>query len=535
MQVRACLAVPRVPLLLLLLSALLLTGCQPTVTAAGRGSAAVMLVCNGSTSACPRGHHYRTVQSAVNAARPGDWILIWPGVYHENNLAHHAGVWVDTPDVHIRGFSRDSVIIDGSSGSSTAPCPSSPGLQNFTPRDGIVVWRASGVSIQNLTVCDYLAGPGGEHGTQVWWTGAKATDGGEAESEDGDGSGELGLGSFTGSYLTATSMYSPADVHSKHLAEFGIFAGNARGPGIISNSYASNMANGAYYVGACQRECNTLLTGDRGTNSAIGFLGTNSGGRLVVRNSEFDENRTGIVLTSLNTDDLPPSQDGRCPGSLATSCTIIERNRIIDNNNAGAPAFAVNPAIGTGIEISGGQFDTVRNNVIEGNGSWGLVAHDNLDLLSEMPGSHCQGGTPNVAGEGTCLFIAQGSVVSANVFGHDGTFRNPTNGDLAASGLARTPAPTPRNCFFANRDLGGPLTSSPAEIEVAHADGRPCGQPGTGSNSLLLQQVRCADGNRCPAGRGRYPQPTEIVSARLPRLPTMPHPCAGVPENAYCR
>jgi hypothetical protein len=34
-------------------------------------------------------------------------------------------------------------------------------LQNFTPRDGIVVSKADGVSIENLTVCNYLAGPGG--------------------------------------------------------------------------------------------------------------------------------------------------------------------------------------------------------------------------------------------------------------------------------------------------------------------------------------------------------------------------------------
>src|SRR6516164_4790652 len=50
----------------------------------------VLLVCNGSTVRCPAlprsaGPYYRTVQGAVDAARSGDWILIYPGVYHEKS------------------------------------------------------------------------------------------------------------------------------------------------------------------------------------------------------------------------------------------------------------------------------------------------------------------------------------------------------------------------------------------------------------------------------------------------------------------
>ena len=58
---------------------------RTTVTSQG---ASVLLVCNGSTVRCPAlpgsaGPYYRTVQEAVDAARPGDWVLIYPGVYHE--------------------------------------------------------------------------------------------------------------------------------------------------------------------------------------------------------------------------------------------------------------------------------------------------------------------------------------------------------------------------------------------------------------------------------------------------------------------
>jgi len=186
------------------------------------GTARALLVCNGSTSRCPAVAHYTTVHEAVNVARAGDWVVIWPGVYHENGAGHHAGVWVTVPDLHIRGLSRTGVIIDGSNGTASAPCPSSPALQDFTPRDGIMVWKASGVTIQNLTVCDYLAGPGGKDGNQIWWDG-------------GDASGQIDLDGFGGSYLTAMSMYHPADIHGQHLAQYGIYVGNAAGPGQITD------------------------------------------------------------------------------------------------------------------------------------------------------------------------------------------------------------------------------------------------------------------------------------------------------------
>src|ERR1041385_7584784 len=71
-------------------------------------------------------HHrsqYRTIQAAVNHAKPGDWILVAPGVYHER--ADHrknrgpqdddapAGVVIAKPHLHLRGMNRNKVIVDG--------------------------------------------------------------------------------------------------------------------------------------------------------------------------------------------------------------------------------------------------------------------------------------------------------------------------------------------------------------------------------------------------------------------------------------
>src|SRR6266487_2797153 len=71
-----------------------LASCQSSNARASHAADRVLLVCNASTRPCPRVPHYRTLQSAVDAARPGDWIILWPGVYHEDNPAHRAGVWI---------------------------------------------------------------------------------------------------------------------------------------------------------------------------------------------------------------------------------------------------------------------------------------------------------------------------------------------------------------------------------------------------------------------------------------------------------
>src|SRR5262245_65595302 len=106
-----------------------------------------------------------------------------------------------------------------------------------------------------------------------------------------EGSGTIGIHSYRGACLPATTQYNPGAFNDPHFAQYGIFVSNAAGPGVIRRSYASNMADAAYYIGACQRVCGTVLSHDVGTNSALGYSGTNSGGSLVIETSRFVRNR----------------------------------------------------------------------------------------------------------------------------------------------------------------------------------------------------------------------------------------------------
>src|SRR5579859_2597758 len=229
---------------------------------------------------------FKTIQAAVDAASPGDWILVGPGDYHEiaDETGHGGnpadgqmgGVYIAKSGITLRGMDRNSVVVDGTNPGATA-CSSKPGAQNYgrlgpdgipVGRNGILVWKASDVSVENMTVCNFLAGTGAS-GNQVWWNG-------------GAGSGKIGLTGYWGSYLTATSTFLKDETTA---AEYGIFASNSAGPASFNQLYGSNMNDSGTYVGACLQRCDVVLNHLWMENNALGYSGTNSGGTIVIENS----------------------------------------------------------------------------------------------------------------------------------------------------------------------------------------------------------------------------------------------------------
>ena len=189
----------------------------------------------------PPSSTFSTIQAAVDSSKPGDWILIAPGDYHEvgdtgtkapspSDLADgwYGGVDVTTPRVHLRGMNRNSVVVDGTLATATTPCSSAPADQNSLNgdgRNGVLVWKANGVSVDNLTVCNFIGGSG-NGGNEIWWNG-------------GAGSGSIGLRGYSGSYLTATSTYF-AGSDPSHLnvcgtcALYGIISSDSTAPSPMS-------------------------------------------------------------------------------------------------------------------------------------------------------------------------------------------------------------------------------------------------------------------------------------------------------------
>jgi hypothetical protein len=495
---------------------------------------------------------YSSIQAAVDAARPGDWVLIGPGDYHETGNrvppgavgddTAGAAVLVTAPGIHIRGMDRNGVVLDGTK-PGASQCSSATADQNLGPlgpggaptgRNGLIVFKASGVSVENLTACNFLSGAD-TPGDEIWFDG-------------GGSSGTQQIGSWRGAYLSATSSYFAGE--NQPFAQYGIYASNTFGPGLFTQVYANNMGDAAFYIGACP-DCNTILDNAHGQNSAQGYSGTNSGGHLIIQNSEFDHNHTGFSTNSQNNDDQPSPQSGHCPGNETgptgtRSCWLFMHNSVYDNNNPNVPTspgvVGFSP-VGTGVLISGGRFDTVDDNDIHDNGAWGVLLVPEVDTGTPPPGAHCKGGIGLVV---LCYFDDWGNEIENNTLSHNGFFGNPSNVDLAEISNLEFPG----NCWHGNVDTSGTVigakhfqlgrqqvTSDPPFIQYPpHSI---CGIPDAGEPiiSILSLEVACDSQflGPCPSTVvTNYPRQTAVQLMALPPQPSMPNPCLDVPGNPWC-
>jgi hypothetical protein len=484
---------------------------------------------------------YKTIQAAVSAAKPGDWILVAPGDYKETGNTVPPGamgddragaaVLVTTPHIHIRGMDRNGVMLDGTK-PGTPQCSANPADQNPGPivegapsgRNGLIVFKAEGVSVENLTACNFLTGDRGG-GDLLWFDGGGAT-------------GKQQLGSFRGAFLSATSSYYAGK--NAPFANYGIYASNTFGPGMFTQVYANNQADAAYYIGACP-DCNTTLDHAHAENSDLGYSGTNSGGHLIVQNSEFDNNQSGFVTNSQNNDDAPSPQDGACPkggtGPTGThSCWLFTKNSVHDNNNPNVPTSGSAEAgpTGSGVVIAGGRNDTVSGNKIYNNGAWGVLLVPYPDTETPPAIAHCEGGVGTTfEGKAACYFDDWGSEIANNTLTNNGFFGNQSNVDLAEISNLENPG----NCWHGNVDTSGTVTSEPKAIQSPpHSE---CGIPDSGEplSSPLGAQVACDTGffAECPSTVvAKYPKLEKVVLQPLSPQTSMPEPCLGVPRNTWC-
>jgi hypothetical protein len=489
---------------------------------------------------------FTTIQAAVDAAKPGDWILIGPGDYKQGSSRFPVGAKGDdlagthtlitTKGLRIRGMNRNTVMIDGTKPGSPE-CSSAAADQVFGAKEpsgryygnnGIIVYKANGVHLQNFSTCNFL---GSEHGgDSVWFDG-------------GGASGKQAIGTWWGEYLSSTSTYwegteMPSD-------EYGIYASNTYGKGIFNHTFANNMSDSGYYIGACP-DCNSTINHARSESNDLGYSGSNSGGRLVIENSVFNNNEEGVATQSQNNDDAPSPQDGICPngttnpkpppGAQRTNvCWVMIHNKVTNNNNGATPVSGSAPGlVGTGMSIAGGRHDLVVENTFSGNGAWGIALLPYPATESPPEVANCNGGVGSGSGETyVCYFDDWANEIEHNTFSNNGSFGNPTNGDIGEVSNENADG----NCWHGNVEAGGGEPSStPAAIQTTHGT---CGQPNSGepAASALGAQATCDSQlvSPCPEIPGaNYPRSSEVKMMPLPQEPSMPNPCRGVPTNAWC-
>jgi hypothetical protein len=427
-------------------------------------------------------HYYKTIQEAVNASGKNAWVLIEPGVYPEEVKITNA-----QKGLHLRGMDRNSVIIDGEN--------------KVTPEgaNGIEAFKANNIWIEDLTVRNFdRASANGENGNEIWWNG-------------GDETGKIGAHKWYGNYLTTYDTGLNGG--------YGLFASNSV-TGSLENSYASGFNDSGLYIGAC-RDCQTRVFNVVMENNALGYSGSNSGGRLLIENSVFNNNSIGFVPNSENPSDPPPPQDGACnsgknrkptPTFTTTNiarCTIFRNNQFNDNNNINAPGNGATEAggWGIGVELPGTYADLVEKNTISGNENVGLMGF-------EYP-------NPFPIQEDTIYFALSGNRISDNTFSGNGTNERGFSGDLTLQGGLFTQSVN--NCVSGNSFAAA---THPANIETTWGcQNNTTPNPENGFAAveyLLLLQAESE-------ARTPTPQPAP------PPQPTMPNPCQGVPYNPLCQ
>ena len=278
---------------------------------------------SGQTLRVPQDHP--TIQAAVDAASPGDLVLVSPGVYHE-------AVKVLTPYLTLRGTDRNKVILDG----------------DFHLANGVHVAEADGVAVENLTARHYLL-------NGFYWN---------------------SVNGYRASYVTA---YANGD--------YGIYAFNSVW-GRFDHDYAAGNPDSGFYIGQCY-PCHAVITDVIAEDNAVGYSGTNAGGDLLIVNSEWRDNMAGIVPNTLDSEKLAPQRGATIAGNwvhdnnntaapakpLQTVAigigivvaggldNLIEGNLVEDHRAYGIAVF---PIIDANLWLSGGN--QVRDNRVRHSG-----------------------------------------------------------------------------------------------------------------------------------------------------------------------
>jgi plastocyanin len=194
--------------------------------------------------------------------------------------------------------------------------------------NGIHVIEADGVSVENLTTRNFVL-------NGVQWS---------------------SVFGFRASYVTA---------HNN--GDYGIYAFDSR-YGQFDHSYAGGSPDSGFYIGQCD-PCHALITESLAEHNAMGYSGTNAGGDLAIVNSEWRDNLAGIVPNTLDSEENPPQRD-----------VLIAGNYVHDNNSMTADTKNLEyPTYGVGILIAGGIEDTITQNLVEDQATYGIAVIPNLD------------------------------------------------------------------------------------------------------------------------------------------------------------
>lgn len=255
---------------------------------------------------------YPDIQAAVDAAAPGDLVLIAEGVYREE-------VIVTTPSLTIRGADRNAVVLDG----------------EFQRANGITVY-ADAVALENLTAQHYT---------------------------------------LNGFFISGVTGYRGSYISAMNNGDYGIYAFDSYN-GVLEHSLGSGSPDAGFYIGGCYPCKTVLDQVAGIMNLGGGYSGTNSGGDLYIINSVFSDNEGGgVAPNTFDVEPHPPERETTIIGNLIENNrgngvsivggnhNLVERNLIRGNRRSGVAIFPTRDR-----NYYPSTRNVVRDNVIVGSG-----------------------------------------------------------------------------------------------------------------------------------------------------------------------
>ncbi len=352
----------------------------------------------------------KTIQAAVDAARPNDVIRVAPGTYRESVLVatkNKRGIKLIGDPKRPRRVVLEQKGLRGSFRRF--------GLDAVRAQNGIQINGADGVTVNGFSTYHYKA---------------------------------------NGFFAVKVTGYTLTNLVAAYGGAYGIYAFDSKG-GTMSNSEAYYNNDSGFYIGQTPpqsgRRLRSIVKHVTAWGNVLGFSGTNMK-YVTITDSTWYNNGLGIVPSALTSEKYYPPSDN-----------VITRNRVFWNNFnyfKGAPfklrASATGEIpypVGTGILLFGSRDSDVIGNQVYGNYLIGVGGVQQVIMANATTKDF-----PNAAERARVIDAAdlRGNTVKDNRFGNAGA--NPNGrADLYYDGDGRG------NCFSGNTAPGSQITTVPAD------------------------------------------------------------------------
>jgi hypothetical protein len=349
---------------------------NPGMSKPRTGRPATLKVCKQRTC------RYHSIQSAVNAARAGDKILIANGTYREG--------------VKVNGHSKDGLRLTGNPGNPTKVFINSRGKQN-----GIIVNGADGVKMDGFATKGYKG---------------------------------------NGFFVANADGYTINHVVAQGPGGYGVFAFNSLG-GTMKNSEAYYNNDSGFYIGQTPpqtRPKRSTVDNIVAWGNVLGWSGTNMR-YVTIKNSDFYNNGLGVVPNTLLSEKFPPPEDNVISGNRVfwnNFNYFLAAPFKLRPPATGEVAYPV----GTGILLFGSRGTRVENNEIFGNF---LVGFGETPQVLIDPSKDC---TPSVACQGDPTVLVNNTVknnkfgkAGADLNGRDMVYDGSGSGNCFESNTLMSP------------------------------------------------------------------------------------------------